>query len=89
MKIRHVFYVSVEPSEVTNQVVGDYVMDIVSVDPGNLILCWLIHFVQPVPVNHFAQLLSNVYLMVICCHALVFCKVDDCCAVISHHLDRA
>ena len=86
---RLVFYVSVEPSEVTNQVVGDYVMDIVSVDPGNLILCCLIHFVQPVLV---VQLLSNVYQVVICCHALVFCKVDDCCivnAVISYPLDRA
>ena len=56
-------------------------MDIVSVDPGNLILCCLIHFVQPVPVNRFAQLLSNMYQVVICCHALVFCKVDDRCIV--------
>ena len=86
MKIRLVFYVSVEPSEVTNQVVVEYVMDIMSVHPGNS-LC---------STSTGESLCSTIVKCVpggdLLLYALVFCKVDDCCivsAVVSYHLDRA
>ena len=67
-------------------------MDIESVEIENLFLSCLIQFVQPVPVNHFAQLLLNAYQVATYCQALGLLEVDGCyiqSVVISYPLDRA
>ena len=50
----HILLLVLNPSEATNQAIGDYVVDILE----NL---FLIQFVQLVPVNHFVQLVLNVF----------------------------
>ena len=70
MKYVSYFAFGVEPWEVANQAVGNYVMDIESVVLENLFLSCLIPFVELVSVNHFVQVLLIVFQGVIYCRLL-------------------